>query len=60
MTERYRFSTDTAPEGWPVRDTWEEAAEDCVGAGYGTWHHDKREMVLDDYDGAKIEIVHDD
>ena len=34
---KYQFQVDGRGFGSPIRDLWEDAAQDLVNAGYGHW-----------------------
>lgn len=49
----YQFRVDGRRSG-PVRQWWEDAAQDAVNAGYGTWKRGGRAVSLSDSAGAEI------
>jgi hypothetical protein len=52
MTVRYQLQHDGGPE-YPVRDTWEEAADDATAAELAVWVSEN-ELKLVNEDTTKI------
>ena len=48
MTVRYQFQVDGRGFGAPIRDKWEDAAQDAVNAGYASWSRDRRAIRVGD------------
>ncbi len=56
---KYQFQIDGRAFGAPIRDKWEDAAQDAVSAGYGFWVQDNDIVKLDTNNGATILRIRD-
>lgn len=55
VKHKYQFEVNEKPKA-PVRDTWEQAADDAQFCRYGRWVN-RQEFKLDENRGAKIRVI---
>lgn len=55
---KYQFLIDGRTFGSEIRDSWKDAAQDAVSAGYAIWIDDNS-IKLDESQGAEIRRINE-